>query len=231
MNRPAAGFTLLEVLVALGIVAVISILSWQGLQEVLRSANRVSAVDEQVQTTTAVFGQLEKDVAALELNLTPSNPPNSFVEVSSTGLLLQINQRSTSEPAYREQVQWLLEDGKLLRVARRELSPEQPSISQPIPVQGFQLRLLQEPGGWTSPVAFGAYVPQERTDLDLQGPVAQLNASAAPPPPSGPEGVDTGTPEAPASPNQQTLIRAVEFSLTQVNQQTVTRVFLTGGMY
>ena len=50
MNHNAKGFTLLEVLIALGIVSVISILSWQGLQEVLRSANRVTAVDEQIQT-------------------------------------------------------------------------------------------------------------------------------------------------------------------------------------
>lgn len=45
--KPQRGFTLLEVLIALGIVAVISILSWQGLEEVLRSANRVTQVDEQ----------------------------------------------------------------------------------------------------------------------------------------------------------------------------------------
>ena len=54
MNKNAKGFTLLEVLIALGIVSVISILSWQGLQEVLRSANRVTEVDEQIQTVAAV---------------------------------------------------------------------------------------------------------------------------------------------------------------------------------
>lgn len=59
------GFTLLEVLIALGIVAVISILSWQGLEEVLRSANRVTQVDEQIQTVSAVFSQLEKTLAHL----------------------------------------------------------------------------------------------------------------------------------------------------------------------
>ncbi len=60
MNKNAKGFTLLEVLIALGIVSVISILSWQGLQEVLRSANRVTEVDEQIQTVAAVFSQFEK---------------------------------------------------------------------------------------------------------------------------------------------------------------------------
>lgn len=64
-KQKAQGFTLLEVLIALGIVSVISILSWQGLQEVLRSAGRVTAVDEQVQTVTAVFSQLEKTLLPL----------------------------------------------------------------------------------------------------------------------------------------------------------------------
>jgi len=63
MNKNAKGFTLLEVLIALGIVSVISILSWQGLQEVLRSANRVTEVDEQIQTVAAVFHSSKKILA------------------------------------------------------------------------------------------------------------------------------------------------------------------------
>jgi len=63
MNKNAKGFTLLEVLIALGIVSVISILSWQGLQEVLRSANRVTEVDEQIQTVAAVFHSSKKTLA------------------------------------------------------------------------------------------------------------------------------------------------------------------------
>jgi general secretion pathway protein J len=233
MKKPATGFTLLEVLVALGIVAVISILSWQGLREVLRSANRVSDVDEQVQATAAVFGQFEKDLAALETALTSANPPVSLVEVTGNGLLVQFNQRNTSEPAYTERVEWLLEEGRLLRVARREANPEQASVSPPVPLRGLQIRLLREPGGWSSPAVFGNYAAQDRNDIELQGPAAQLNAGAAPPPPSGPDGVDTGTPETPqgGGQGQQVLVRAVEISLTQPNNQTVTRVFLTGGVY
>ena len=79
MSKNAQGFTLLEVLIALGIVSVISILSWQGLQEVLRSANRVTEVDEQIQTVSAVLSQFEKDLGALELTLEAPTPESDLI--------------------------------------------------------------------------------------------------------------------------------------------------------
>lgn len=235
MNTRQRGFTLLEVLVALGIVAVISILSWQGLEEVLRSAKRVTEVDEQVQTVSAVFSQLEKDLGALELTLTAPTPESDFVEVTGNGLLLQFTQRNTSEPAYRERVEWVLDGSNLLRISRRELNPEEPSVSEPIPTRGMQIRLLREPGGWTGPVVFGNHMVQERSDLELQGPALQLNSNTAAPPPSNDDSENPGRepPDTQTGQNQatQTLVRAVEVSLTPANNQAVTRVFLTGGVY
>ena len=218
---------MLEVLIALGIVAVISILSWQGLEEVLRSANRVTQVDEQVQTVSAVFSQLEKDLGALELSTEPPTPDSDLVEVTGNGLLIQYTQRKTSEPAYRERVEWILNENGLLRIARRELNPDQPSISEPIATRGLQVRLLREPGGWTSPVIFGNHAAQERSDLELQGPALQLNTGA----PANQPPVDGEPPEIPQAQTVQSLVRAVEISLTQPNNQAVSRVFLTGGVY
>jgi general secretion pathway protein J len=232
MNRSAKGFTLLEVLIALGIVSVISILSWQGLQEVLRSTSRVTAVDEQLQTVSAVFSQFEKDLGALELTLNSPNPEGDLIEITGTGLLIQFTQRNTSEPAYRERVEWVLDGAGLLRIARRQANPELPSISDPIATRGMQVRLLREPGGWSSPVVFGNHTVQERTDLELKGPTLQLNNDIpGQRPPQGAEGGTTGAPEPPAEQTVTSLVRAVEISLTQPNNQAVTRVFLTGGVY
>lgn len=63
--RPPAGFTLVEVLVALFAMALLAALSWQGLDSVLRSrdASRV-AVDEAVRLAT-VLTQWEQDLLAL----------------------------------------------------------------------------------------------------------------------------------------------------------------------
>ncbi|VWX32604.1 Type II secretory pathway component PulJ [Limnobacter sp. 130] len=231
-KQKAQGFTLLEVLIALGIVSVISILSWQGLQEVLRSAGRVTAVDEQVQTVTAVFSQLEKDLAALELTLEGPTPEGDLIEVTGNGLLIQFTQRNTSEPAYRERVEWVLDGATLLRIARRPSNPDQASVSEPIATRGMQVRLLREPGGWSSPVVFGNHVVQERTDLELQGPALQLNTGTpTAQPPAGDDGENPGTPGTTTGQALQSLVRAVEISLTQPNNQVVTRVFLTGGVY
>jgi prepilin-type N-terminal cleavage/methylation domain-containing protein len=221
------GFTLLEVLIALGIVAVISILSWQGLEEVLRSANRVTQVDEQVQAVSAVFSQLEKDLGALELSTEPPTPDSDLVEVTGNGILILYTQRKTSEPAYRERVEWILNETGLLRIARRELNPDKPSISEPVATRGLQVRLLREPGGWTSPVIFGNHAKQERSDLELQGPALQLNTGT----PTNQPPVDGEPPEIPQAQTVQGLVRAVEVSLTQPNNQAVSRVFLTGGVY
>lgn len=227
------GFTLLEVLVALGIVALISILSWQGLQEVLRSASRVSQVDEQIQTVSAVFSQLEQDLGALELTLNAPTPESDRVELTSNGLLIQYTQRNTSELAYHEQLEWVLEGTKLLRIARREMHQgqafKQPSISEAIQIQGVQLRFLREPGGWSSPVFFGNPRKQENVALELAGMSMKLNTGMpAAAPPTNSEGVDLTTPQTQAV---QTLVRAVEISLTQTNMEVLTRVFLTGGVH
>lgn len=227
--RQQQGFTLLEVLIALGIVSVISILSWQGLEEVLRSASRVTQVDEQIQTVSAVFNQLEKDLAGLELTLEAPTPESDLIEVTGNGLLIQFTQRNSSEPAYRERVEWVLDNNQLLRIARRELNPEQPSISEPIAILGMQVRLLREPGGWSTPAVFGNHTAQERSDLELQGPALQVNSNApTPPPPTGEGGEPPG---APPAQEVLSLVRAVEVSITQPNRQAVTRVLLTGGVY
>jgi general secretion pathway protein J len=222
--KKTQGFTLLEVLVALGIVAVISILSWQGLQEVLRSTQRVSAVDEQVQTVSAVFAQLAKDLDALELDLTGPSPDGDLIETTGNGLLMRFTRRDTSEPAYREQVEWILNENGLLRIATRELSPDQPSVTPPIAIKGLRVRLLREPGGWSTPVTVGQVVAQPFQDINLQGPPVQLNNTPAPP-----NAGENPPPTAPLA--TQGLVRAVELGLTQMNNQTVTRVFLTGGVY
>jgi prepilin-type N-terminal cleavage/methylation domain-containing protein len=65
MLRPLAnhkGFTLIELLVALAIVSVVAVLSWQGLENVIRLTNRVRATDEELAQLRSVFGQLSNDL-------------------------------------------------------------------------------------------------------------------------------------------------------------------------
>ncbi|HEX4880678.1 MAG TPA: prepilin-type N-terminal cleavage/methylation domain-containing protein [Limnobacter sp.] len=233
----ATGFTLLEVLIALGIVAVISVLSWRGLEEVLRSAKRVSDVDERMQTLQAVFGQLGRDLASLNLDGQAPGPETDLVQATGNGLLLQLTRRDTSEPAYREQVEWVWQGNALRRVARNTLNPNSPpSQSDPIPMAGLLLRTWREPGGWSSPIAIGNVQVPQATDLDLQGtalqPLLSQGTGPAPTPPgSGDNPPGNEPPTETAAPPANALVRAVEVTLTQPNGQSVTRLMLTGGIY
>ena len=78
-------------------------------------------------------------------------------------------------------------------------------------------------------MTFGNHVVQERTDLELQGPALQLNSGT--PAQRPPESGEGETPETTEGQAVRSLVRAVEISLTQPNNQVVTQVFLTGGVY
>jgi prepilin-type N-terminal cleavage/methylation domain-containing protein len=236
------GFTLLEVLIALGIVAVISILSWQGLNEVLRSTKRVAQIDQNIQILTAVFSQFEKDLSELELQKKNHLNENDWIEISGNGLLLRKKQRRSSEPAYYELVEWVLDGGYLKRTTRSKLSSEKVSRSEPIPMKGFQIRFFKESIGWTAPTVFGHPSGYEHDDLDLQGlelqesSVLKFGWEQSAKMNDGQFLKDESTSTFMGSVTgvvrkQNFLVRAVEVSLTQPNMQTVTQIFLTGGVH
>lgn len=75
-SRPPQGFTLVEVLVALTIMAVLSVMAWQGIDAMARTRESSSAaVDRTLRTQTAI-AQWERDLQALQN--TRSVPPLSF---------------------------------------------------------------------------------------------------------------------------------------------------------
>ena len=69
--RPAQGFTLIELLVALAIVSLVAVLSWQGLDNVIRLTQRVRQSDDQWEQMRAVLSQMERDLRSV------SNPRNA----------------------------------------------------------------------------------------------------------------------------------------------------------
>jgi general secretion pathway protein J len=68
-GRPASGFTLVEVLVALFIMALLAAMSWRGLDAVLNARDRTrDAVDRTMRLNTVV-AQWERDLATVEGNV------------------------------------------------------------------------------------------------------------------------------------------------------------------
>ena len=58
------GFTLIEVLVALVIMAIMAAMGWQGVASMARSRDIGSAASERTLRLSALVGQLEQDLAA-----------------------------------------------------------------------------------------------------------------------------------------------------------------------
>jgi len=58
----AGGFTLLELLVAVALLSVLAVLSWRGMDSVLRSRDRIVQSSDELRALSVAFAQLEQDV-------------------------------------------------------------------------------------------------------------------------------------------------------------------------
>jgi len=60
-RRGASGFTLLELLVAIGLLAVVAVMSWRGLDEILRTHDSLARAEGNLDELQRVFQRLEQD--------------------------------------------------------------------------------------------------------------------------------------------------------------------------
>lgn len=194
----AKGFTLLEVLIALGIVAVISLLSWRGLEEVLRMSSRLQGVDEQLQNTIAMFNQLEKDLQTVELGANDPQKPKDEIRLTEDGLFLLGTQRtsgavtgSQGDMGQQQRLFWTWKAGQLQRSSQLVTAEgEVPIItSEPLPLPGLAFRLWVEGVGWTQAQQQGELRSGFSTPPILAGRPNPLNPALA----SKPPGAGAGT--------------------------------------
>lgn len=119
--RRASGFTLLEVLVALALLAVLATLSWRGLDAVLRSREVLVEASEDLDALSLALSQLEEDVrrswSARLRNL--GTPSLAFASPAAPGTSASL-QLVREAPAGAlggalQRVTWRLRDGQFER--------------------------------------------------------------------------------------------------------------------
>ena len=110
--RPRArGFTLLELLVAVGVLAVVALLAWRGLDALIVARDRLQPMAGETRALLALFGQLERDLAQVAQ---PSlvRPPLSPVIVEDDGqgsaVLRVLRLAAPDDPAQPLRAQWIV---------------------------------------------------------------------------------------------------------------------------
>ncbi|HSW23782.1 MAG TPA: prepilin-type N-terminal cleavage/methylation domain-containing protein [Burkholderiaceae bacterium] len=142
--RRAAGFTLVEVLVALLIMAILSTMAWQGVDGMVRARDASQAAAERTLRMTTVMAQWEQDLASL---YDSSNVPAIAFDGASLRLA-----RSTPDGA--QIVVWSLREGVWRRWAspsvRRAFELQQAWLmsQQLIGTEDQQVRLFEGATQW-----------------------------------------------------------------------------------
>ncbi len=91
-QSPAKGFTLIELMVAISVLALIAILSWRGLDGMMRAQTTTQIRSDQIVVTQSTLGQWSSDLDALVQISTL--PPLDW-----NGQVLRMTRRSLSAPA------------------------------------------------------------------------------------------------------------------------------------
>ena len=139
-KRSARGFTLLELLVAVALLGVLAVLSWRGMDSVLRGRDRIVSASDDLRSLSVAMTQMEEDLRRswpIRLLGLPE-PPISFSigsdrEPPSIGLLRETR---GADAVQVQRVIYRLRDGAFERGFSLWAAPS-PDGSQQVPAAPF----------------------------------------------------------------------------------------------
>ncbi|MFL6879437.1 type II secretion system protein GspJ [Pseudomonas marginalis] len=166
MNRSEQGFTLIEVMVAIMLMAVVSVIAWRGLDSVTRADQHLQASSEQTEVLLRALNQLQRDIslrASVELN-TPEPSKNSAEKLDgpaavtvrssdSKGFRLDIIRSAPIAGDGLQRVRWWLKGDSLYRAAapardRYPLPAAKDGVVVLSGVRDLQVRVWEADKGW-----------------------------------------------------------------------------------
>ncbi|MFY0751516.1 type II secretion system protein GspJ [Pseudomonas marginalis] len=166
MKRSEQGFTLIEVMVAIMLMAVVSVIAWRGLDSVTRADQHLQASSEQTEVLLRALNQLQRDIslrASVELNA-PEPSKNSAEKLDG---LAAVTVRSSDSKGFRldiirsapvagdglQRVRWWLKGDSLYRAAapardRYPLPAAKDGVVVLSGVRDLQVRVWEADKGW-----------------------------------------------------------------------------------
>src|SRR5215203_2897504 len=158
----ARGFTLLELLVAITVLAVVSMIAWRGLDSLVLTRERLEPEGDEVRSLLTTFGQMERDLthvpnpAFLGLATSPLNI--RIVDGEQVIELARIAGTSLDRATEVQTVFYRIVDGTLVRQATPALPAFQRADVENFEtarllnhVRSMNVRVWQVPAGWVSP--------------------------------------------------------------------------------
>ena len=168
-RRRQAGFTLIEVMVAIMLMAIVSLMAWRGLDSIARASAHLEDSTEQGAALLRALNQLERDIALHSaireetglpsgdepIRAGDSLPPGlALKRLSEIPLRLDIVRASTEPGAPLQRVRWWRQGKVLYRAAspsgdRLPLPPLAERVAVLDDVSRFEIRAWVPGKGWT----------------------------------------------------------------------------------
>ena len=162
MNTSQQGFTLIEVMVAIMLMAVVSLIAWRGLDSVTRADHHLQASTEQTEALLRALNQMQRDIS-----LRASVELNSRDDASKETGLAAVTVRSSDSKGFRldvirsapvagdglQRVRWWLKGDSLYRAAApaRDHYPLPAAKDGVVVLSGvndLQVRVWEADKGW-----------------------------------------------------------------------------------
>ena len=164
MNQRAfsRGFTLLELLVAITVLSIVSMIAWRGLDSLVLTRERLEPEVDDIRSLLTTFGQMERDLtqvanpAFLGLATSPLN-----IGVADGGQVIEVARIASPVADRATEVQtvfYRVVDGSLVRQATPPLPAFDRASAENFEtarlmnnVKSMSVRVWQVPNGWVSP--------------------------------------------------------------------------------
>ncbi|QYY84054.1 PulJ/GspJ family protein [Pseudomonas germanica] len=166
MNNRQEGFTLIEVMVAIMLMAIVSLIAWRGLDSVTRADMHLQASTEHTEALLRTLHQLERDIA-LRASIELREPLLNDNDDERSEQPAAISVRSADDQSFRldvirsaatsqnglQRVRWWLKDQTLYRAAatprdRYPLPAPKQAVAVLDSISDLQVRVWEPEMGW-----------------------------------------------------------------------------------